>query len=176
MQMNYFENLVNQIDSEEEEITDNEISVVPDEGDMTVLPDENNMTMQYTELNGNASDTEVEAHPVELGHGGDSENDFQSDDEMEAADMLVIGERSYFLAKDGTKWNRSTHGFQRMRKQNIFRESRFVGPNPNTKNMSITEIFYAIMHPTIQSIICRNTNRKGKAEYQELDKSTGNAG
>lgn len=149
MQIKYFENLIEDIESDDEELTaEATSSCVNDAGD------------------GNASDIETEECPVEMGHGGDSDIE---DEIEEEADIPENQDQDFFLAKDGTKWSKTPPGLQRMRQENIFREIRFIGPNPNTKHLNIIDTFLNIMHPTIQSIICRNTNRKGKAEYQKLE-------
>lgn len=130
MQMKYFENLVEGIESDDEELTAEATSSrVNDDGDMSIL---------LPNIDDDASDIETEECPVEMGHGGDSDIE---DEIEEEADVPENPEEDFFLAKDGTKWSKTPPGLQRIRQQNIFRESRFIGPNPNTKHLNIIDTF-----------------------------------
>ncbi|KAI8128045.1 PiggyBac transposable element-derived protein 4 [Lucilia cuprina] len=162
-QIRYFHDLVDNIDSDEEEMA---ADVTP-----PVSTDESNIPIIYEEVENEASDVETTSYPVELGHGGDSDNENEVEEEEADTDMTVREEINYFVAKDGTSWSKYPPKFHRMRRQNIFRENRFVGPNPTTKNLGIMDTFNAIMHPTITSIICRNTNKKARDIYDELEKT-----
>lgn len=170
MKEKYFEKLLESMNSEDEDSA----------ADFTIEdPGYNNSFENNVMINEIDSDAETQIYPVEIGHGGDSDLELSSEEETDGeeneGDDQEDGEQeeNFYVGKDGTKWSKLPPGMHRIRKQNIFREGRFVGPSPGTKNLSEVDTFFSLMHPTIQSIICRNTNRKGKAAYQMIEDQTG---
>lgn len=142
-----------------------------------LLVDDNENEEPFDELEysiDEESDAEIEGTEIEVGGGGESDNENDAigeDDELleTGEDVEDGGEESeHFIGKDGTKWKKKMPAFHRHREQNIFRE-RFVGPHPDTKNFSDVETFCAIMHTSITTIICRHTNRKAESEYTKFN-------
>ncbi|XP_067625006.1 uncharacterized protein [Eurosta solidaginis] len=157
MKEKYFEELLQNLDSDNEnDATDFALDELGDNATFT----EGGMKYQLD------SEVELEVYPIEGGHGGDSDVERSLEEEADDADDEVNEQQNeeqneaFYVGKDGTKWSKSPL---------VFCEARFVGPSSGTKNLSEVDTFFRLMHATMQSIICRNTNRKSRAVYQKLE-------
>lgn len=110
------------------------------------------------------SDAEIADQEIHTELNSESESDDNGSDRDEP---IAMSDQTFFHSKDGTKWCKTNNTFVRQGAQNIIRESLFMGPNPNTKNLSPLDTFFCIISSPIRDQIIRFSNKKAEQFYKK---------